>query len=231
MVKIKKIKAVLWGLALSGLLCGCGTQTDGLVLVGENGAAMYEDSGESAYGQMSLPAVGGERPEAGGASSAAGESGSEDPDGPAAASEELPQIYVYVCGAVNRPGVVVLPEGSRAEAALEAAGGFRQDAGRDYVNLAAKVQDGEKLYFPTEEETAELTTELWPESAGDGLININTADEEALCTLPGIGASRAGDILRYREENGPFESCEDIMKVPGIKDSVYGKIRDRIKIE
>ncbi|MCM1057459.1 MAG: helix-hairpin-helix domain-containing protein [Firmicutes bacterium] len=232
MVKYKRIlrKTVMCGLILSGLLCGCGTQKDGLVLVGGAGA---EATGEglSAVGEENRGSSGAVLPASGeeirgaDASSAAGES----------ASEELTLIYVYVCGAVNDPGVVILPEGSRAEEALEAAGGFRQDAGRDYVNLAARVQDGEKLYFPTEEETAELTTglraELQSESAGDGLININTADEAALCTLPGIGESRAGDILRYREENGPFESCEDIMKVPGIKDSVYSKIKDRIKIE
>lgn len=207
-MKIKKIKAVMCGLALSGLLCGCGTQTDGLVLVGENAAELFGDSGENAFSEGSQP-------------SATGEYTAADTD-----SEEVSRIYVYVCGAVNSPGVVVLQQGSRAEAALEAAGGFRQDARTDYVNLAAKVSDGEKLYFPTVEETAELS-----EESGDGLININTADEAALCTLSGIGESRARDILRYREENGPFESCEDIMNVPGIKASVYGKIKDRIKIE
>ena len=211
-MKIKIIKAVMCGLVLSGLLCGCGAQTDGLVLVGEKESAMSGDTAETDFDEQSLSSVAGE-------TSAAVD------------QEDIPQIYVYVCGAVNSPGVVVLREGSRAEAALEAAGGFRQDARTDYVNLAAKVSDGEKLYFPTEEETAELPVELSEESAGDGLININTADEETLCTLPGIGESRARDIVRYREENGPFENCEDIMKVPGIKGSVYSKIRDRIKIE
>ena len=208
-MKIKIIKAVMCGLALSGLLCGCGTQTDGLVLVGENETELSGDSGENAFIEGSLP-------------SAAGVFTAPDTD-----SEEVSQIYVYVCGAVINPGVVVLQEGSRAEAALEAAGGFRQDARTDYVNLAAKVSDGEKLYFPTVEETAVLSEE----SGGDGLININTADEAALCTLSGIGEARARDILRYREENGPFENCEDIMNVPGIKASVYGKIKDRIKVE
>lgn len=136
-------------------------------------------------------------------------------------------ICVYVCGAVAKPGVVTLREGSRVADALEKAGGFREDAGRDSVNLAARVSDGEKLYFPTEEE-----------GAGDGgkesesgLVNINTADAQLLSTLPGIGASRAADILYYRETNGLFETCEDIMKVPGIKTGVYGKIRDRITVK
>ena len=208
-MKNKIIETVMYGLTLSGLLCGCGKRPDSLVLVGENGIEVSGDIGESTFSEESQPSA----------------TGKYAP--PDAASEEVSRIYVYVCGAVNSPGVVVLQEGSRAEAALEAAGGFRQDARTDYVNLAARVSDGEKLYFPTEEETAELSEE----SGGDGLININTADEAALCTLSGIGASRARDILRYREENGPFESCEDIMNVPGIKASVYGKIKDRIKIE
>lgn len=149
------------------------------------------------------------------------------PSGSAGETQETEEaeIYVYVCGAVNEPGVVRLREGSRAADALEKAGGFREDAGTDSVNLAAKVSDGEKLYIPTADESVS------PGQEADGLININTADADLLCTLPGIGASRAADILYYREVNGLFETCEDIMKVPGIKTSVYGKIRDRITVK
>lgn len=143
------------------------------------------------------------------------------------AVEILSEIYVYVCGAVTKPGVVCLPEGSRADAALEAAGGFRADAAIDVVNLAARLSDGEKLYFPTQAE-AESSVAQEIETA---LVNINTADREMLCSLPGIGETRAEDILRYREENGPFESCEEIMLVPGIKTSVYNKIRERITVK
>lgn len=135
------------------------------------------------------------------------------------------EICVYVCGAVNAPGLVRLPEGSRAADALEKAGGFREDAGTDSVNLAARVSDGEKLYFPTAEEAVSR------EQAGGGLIDINTADAGQLCTLPGIGESRAADIIAYREANGSFESCEDIMKVSGIKKSVYEKIKDKITVK
>lgn len=210
MVRDKRIKAVICSFALIGLLCGCGGQADGLVLVGE------KDADEPVMGETAES-----RREAGREPEAAGDIYA------AVQPEEASRIYVYVCGAVNRPGVVALPEGSRAEAALEAAGGFRPDARTDYINLAAKVGDGEKLYFPAMEEEAEFAEE----SGESGLININTADEEALCTLPGIGISKARDILRYREENGPFESCEDIMKVPGIKTSVYGKLKDSIRTE
>ena len=137
------------------------------------------------------------------------------------------EIRVYVCGAVEAPGVVSLPEGSRAEDALLAAGGFAETARRDYVNLAERVSDGQKLYFPTLEEDVSPVEQ---ETAA-GLVNINTADLTVLCTLPGIGESRAKDIIAYREKNGAFVSCEDIMKVPGIKTSVYSKIIDKITIK
>lgn len=210
MVRDKRIRTAICGFALIGLLCGCGRQADGLVFVGEMSA------GESDTGA---------RPES---TAEAGEEPEAEDDGIAAAQpEEDSRIYVYVCGAVNHPGVVALPEGSRAEAALEAAGGFREDARTDYVNLAARVGDGEKLYFPALGEEAEGSAE----NGENGLLNINAADEEALCTLPGIGISKARDILRYREENGPFESCEDLMKVPGIKSGVYEKIKDSIRAQ
>lgn len=140
-----------------------------------------------------------------------------------------PLIYVYVCGAVMQPGVVELAEGSRAAEALEAAGGFAPQAQTDYVNLAAKVADGEKLYFPEEGE-AELLRDR-EEAQASGLVNINTADAQQLCTLPGIGASRAQDIIRYREQNGEFECPEDIMKVSGIKENAYARLKDRITVK
>lgn len=136
-------------------------------------------------------------------------------------------IRVYVCGAVLNPGVVEIPQGSRVEDALQAAGGFGADAGREAVNLADWVSDGQKLYFPTADE-AESATEA---EETRGLVNINTADVATLCTLPGIGESRAQDIISYREANGSFASCEDIMKVSGIKTAAYEKIRDKITVK
>ena len=129
-------------------------------------------------------------------------------------------VYVYVCGAVRTPGVVEVPEGSRAAEALELAGGMTTEADPFYVNLAEIVTDGQKLYFPTASEAEE-----------EGLVNINTASAEELCTLPGIGASRAADIVRYREKNGAFQTKEDIMKVSGIKQNAYDKLCDRITVQ
>ncbi len=143
-------------------------------------------------------------------------------------SPERREICVYVCGAVVNPGVVRLPEDSRAEDALLAAGGFSEEARTDYVNLAARVSDGEKLYIPDRQEAEALLSSA--DAQASGLVNINTADAALLCTLPGIGESRARDIIAYREENGAFQSAEDIMKVSGIKESTYEKLSSRITI-
>lgn len=193
----KKKMAALCSLVLCILFTACGRDTREIILLPEGGKPVNSGSGEEVVG-------------------AAEQSRGEAPSA----------ISVFVCGAVKCPGVVELPEGSRVNDALEAAGGFAEDAAREQVNLAAKVSDGEKLYFPTCEEAASAAEE----KSGDGLININTASAEELCTLPGIGASRAADIIRYREREGAFVTCEDIMKVTGIKNSVYDKIKDRIKV-
>lgn len=185
------------------LCCGCGKK-GGTILIGE--VQETQDTGApETEGPTQTPA--GAEPD-----SEAGES----------------VIRVYVCGAVMNPGVVEIPQGSRVEDALQAAGGFGADAGREAVNLADWVADGQKLYFPTADEAVQESAD--GADASSGLVNINTADAAALCTLPGIGESRAKDIIAYREENGGFGSCEDIMKVPGIKTAVYEKIQDRITV-
>ncbi len=142
-------------------------------------------------------------------------------------------IYVYVCGAVLNPGMVELSPGSRAADALEAAGGFLENARRDVINLAQKVSDGEMLRFPSLDEAAEIGAELMGTqlSESSGKININTADVSQLTTLSGIGESRAKDIITYRNNNGNFTKIEDIMKVSGIKESIYNKIYEEITVE
>lgn len=135
-------------------------------------------------------------------------------------------LYVYVCGAVNVPGVVVLPTGSRCNDALKAAGGFREDAARECVNLAEPVQDGMQLYFPTIQEKEQSALAAAERAAG--LVDINSADVTLLCTLPGIGETKARGIVAYREQHGAFASTEAIMQVPGIKESAYSQIKDLI---
>lgn len=204
------------------LLCGCGeTKGQEVIAIGQCVGGSYGESLETDVPENSAAA--GDAAVGAGAGSVAAFGRDA-----ASAETEAPRILVHVCGAVRNPGVVSLPEGSRAEDALLAAGGFAENASQDYVNLAGYVNDGEKLYFPTREEAVEGVKD--PSETGDGRVNINTADVAALCTLPGIGESRARDIIAYREAQGVFESCEDIMKVSGIKASVYSKISDRIKV-
>ena len=153
-------------------------------------------------------------------------------------SAETAETVVYVCGAVVKEGVYTLPEGSRKEDALKAAGGYSPSAARGIVNLAEILIDGERIWFPTKEEAEKGTAGTSADdSPGDGKnessgrININTAGVGELTTLTGIGETRAEEILRYREKNGPFRKPEDLMKVPGIKEGTYRKISDRISTE
>lgn len=220
---MKKYIILLCGLVLCAILGGCGDSGAGEVtIIGRSGVAQEQ-------GEVNDPADVVESDSAVAAEfDASYEAGSAyDSD---TAQSDKKEIRVYVCGAVASPGVVSLPEDSRAEDALAAAGGFAENAWRDYVNLAERVQDGEKLYFPTLEESERMPLQESDRGLASALVNINTADIAALCTLPGIGESRANDIIAYREANGPFDSCEDIMKVSGIKTSVYNKISDKITV-
>ena len=163
----------------------------------------------------------------------------EDPAPAAEAESTLPQetpvpsgIYVYVCGAVVSPGVYTLPEGSRLFEACEAAGGFLRGAARTEVNLAREVFDGEQVRIPFLYELQD------PGNAGglssafteDGKLDLNSAAVADLCTLPGIGESKAGSILSYREEHGGFSSIDELMQVEGIKEGIFNKIKDKITV-
>ena len=101
-----------------------------------------------------------------------------------------------------------------------------------YVNLAERLEDGERIYFPDYQELEELG--IVPisstESSESGLVNINTADAETLKTLPGIGDAKAADIIAYREEHGAFSSIEDIKNVSGIGESIYNRISSGITV-
>lgn len=155
---------------------------------------------------------------------------------------EPPHIVIHVCGAVVSPGVYVLTEGSRLYQAVEMAGGFAPEAAQDYLNQAKVLSDGMKLYIPTEEEVLvaqqegvlpDYLTEAVEEelqNSSPGLVNINTASEAELCTLTGIGTGKAKSIIAYRTENGRYEKIEDIMKVEGIKDGLFEKIKDSITV-
>jgi competence protein ComEA len=149
---------------------------------------------------------------------------------PATPQEEQP-ILIYICGEVKSPGVYELKSGMRICDAVDAAGGLTDAASREYWNLAELLTDGEMLYFPTVEEAKERQESAAEStSADDGRININTADAAGLMQIPGVGESRAEAILAYRREHGSFGSIEDIMKVSGIKDALFEKMKDYITI-
>lgn len=138
-------------------------------------------------------------------------------------------IAVYVCGQVKEPGVVYLSDGARVVDAIDAAGGMTDAADKEYVNLAAYVEDGEKLFVPDYLEGEELRKQ--EEARASDYVNINTADAERLMTLPGIGESKALDIITYRDKYGDFTSKEDLMKISGIKENLFAKIKDKIIVE
>lgn len=170
-----------------------------------------------------------------------------------ASSEEAKTLVVHICGAVSAPGVYELPAGSRIIDAVEAGGGFLPEADEACCNLAEEIVDGCQIYIMTKTEScADGQTEkkagiqTSPDSdmqttdrnvrsnsapaLDNGLVNLNTADVAALMTLPGIGESRAKAIISYREQHGAFAKIEDIMKISGIKQAAFSKIKDKITV-
>ena len=142
------------------------------------------------------------------------------------------KIPVYVCGAVQNPGVYYMNPTALKEEALQMAGGFTADAAIDYINLAETVVSGEKIYFPYTYELQDgYNMESNQSEQGSGrLVNINTATKDELMTLPGIGESKAEAIIKYRDKNGPFQDAQDITNIPGIKEGVYNNIKEHIVV-
>jgi competence protein ComEA len=144
-------------------------------------------------------------------------------------------IVVQISGAVPRPGVYALADGSRVQDAISAAGGFLADAEKAGINLARVLEDGEQLDIPYQEGSSPVITEApavteAPVNSSAELININTASATELDSLPGIGPSYAQKIIQYREQNGPFQTTEDIVKVTGIGSGTYERIKDLITV-
>ena len=155
-------------------------------------------------------------------------------DRAAGVSEEL-TIVVYICGSVQNPGVYELPAGSRVCDGLDAAGGFSEGADEKRINLAGMLEDGDMVFFPEvgedlAEGASDYITDREEQSATGALININTAGEQDLCTLPGIGSSKAQAIISYREEHGSFKDIKEIMNVNGIGENLFNQIKDLIRV-
>ena len=143
-------------------------------------------------------------------------------------------IFIDVSGAVVNPGVYELPADARIYEAIERAGGLLPDADKDSLNQAEKLSDGQKIrvYTSAEAETMAIAgAPADPETPTDNsIVNLNTADEAGLMTLPGIGEAKAKDIIAYRTEQGGFKSIEEIKNISGIKDAVFNKIKDKIVV-
>ena len=137
--------------------------------------------------------------------------------------EEMGSCMVYVCGAVENPGVYELPENSRVYEAVAMAGGMTEDAGMEAVNQAEFVTDGQMLRIPTMEEVAAAQEES-ESNVDDGLLDINRA------SVADFMQSKAEALFQYREAHGRFSSIEEIMNVDGIKEGVFNKIKDSIKV-
>lgn len=142
------------------------------------------------------------------------------------------EIYVYVCGCVANPGVYGSFEDMRIYQAIDMAGGMTAEADHNYLNMAEFLKDGQKIYVPSMSENLSVMTVMNGNSgSGGSMLNINTAGRDQLMTLPGIGESRADDIISYRSSNGLFKSIEDIKNVSGIKEAAFARIRELIVVK
>ena len=171
-------------------------------------------------------------------------------------SRETGECYVHICGAVKQPGVYTVDTDARIYEVVALAGGFREDACTEYLNQAASIIDGSQIRIPTLEEAKALeeqgiqgtgtvtdtsvygsaTSSAAAASSGmksdslDTLVNLNTASIEQLCTLPGIGNTKAASIIAYREQTGGFQNIEELLNVDGIKTGTFQKLKDKIRV-
>lgn len=167
---------------------------------------------------------------------------------------------VDIKGEINNPGIYTLKENSRVIDVIEMAGGLTENANTSVINLSKKISDEMVIIiysntqvqdFEKTKEMEKVTQEKCNQPDENSLkndacitntnpgnesspisdkISINTATKEELMTLPGIGESKANDIISYREKSGPFESIEDIMKVSGIGENIYAQIKENITV-
>lgn len=129
-------------------------------------------------------------------------------------------VLVYISGEVNKPGVYKIDKDSRVDELVKKAGGFTEYADMNSINLARKCKDGEHI----------IVNKVGSQTVNTK-ININTADENMLMTIKGIGKSKANDIINYRKKHGNFQSIEELKNIKGIKDTFIDKIKDSIVVE
>ena len=138
-------------------------------------------------------------------------------------------LRIHIAGAVLQPGVVELPAEAIVADAIQAAGGALPGANLHALNLAAVVEDGQRIEVPAE--GTGVPTEASPGSAPAGLLDLNRATPAELERLPGIGPSLASAIVQYREDNGPFLSVDELLSVPGIGPTRISQLRDLVRVD
>lgn len=154
------------------------------------------------------------------------------------------KIVIYITGAIKNEGIYDMEKNSRIADCIEKAGGLTEEANIENINLAYILEDGMKIHIPKKHENINeikdytndylakdsAVSETLKNTSKDERININTATQTELETLPGIGPSTAIRIIEYRTENGKFNNIEDIKKIRGIGDSKFLQIKGLIKI-
>ncbi|MGL9913564.1 competence protein ComEA [Enterococcus sp. DIV0784] len=144
-------------------------------------------------------------------------------------------IYVDIKGAVKVPGIYQLKNQQRIWDALALAGGVSEEADTTQVNYAQKVKDQMIIYVPKKGEAVAQSLETLQESAPaqqnqEEKINLNTATEAELQTISGIGAKKAQEIIRFRDEQGPFKTVEELKNVPGIGEKTVERLKDMLTV-
>jgi competence protein ComEA len=151
---------------------------------------------------------------------------------------EVPSVIIHISGAVKNPGVYQLKSTDRVVDAVKIAGGITERANPDAINLAALLKDGQKVIIPykisnqvTVESDKNIEEVYSFSSSPSDQININTADDNTLQSLPGIGPVLSKRIIDYRNQNGLFEVIEDIKDVSGIGEKKFEGIKDLICVQ
>ena len=148
------------------------------------------------------------------------------------------KIVVHITGEVKKEGVIHLNKGDRIIDAIKKAGGETKQADLSQVNLAYELQDGQKIYIPNKNE--KISKYIVDENGNTNInslnskeeekVNINTANQSELDSLPGIGPATAQKIIEYRNQNGNFKKIEDLQNVKGIGQAKYEEIRNNIEV-
>lgn len=150
--------------------------------------------------------------------------------GASGAAGPTEELVVDVAGKVRRPGIAVLPPGSRVVDALEAAGGARRGVDLTSLNLARPVVDGEQILVGVEAAAGVAGSLGSAAPGGETLVNLNTADQAALDTLPGVGPVTADAILSWRDANGGFTSVDELLEVDGIGEATLADLAPHVTL-